>query len=82
MASGRVATWSRWFPFHPKVKVGALFEMPDKVVRQAVENDAHVIGRGAKDPGHKTLLPVRIPTNVTADSAHRDRSPALSATGV
>nr|VFK17768.1 MAG: Branched-chain amino acid transport system / permease component [Candidatus Kentron sp. LPFa] len=25
---------------------------------------------------------VRIPTNVTADSAHRDRSPALSATGV
>ena len=26
--------------------------------------------------------PMRIPTNVTADSAHRDRSPALSATGV
>ena len=25
---------------------------------------------------------LRIPTNVTADSAHRDRSPALSATGV
>nr|VFK49986.1 MAG: hypothetical protein BECKSD772E_GA0070983_13092 [Candidatus Kentron sp. SD] len=25
---------------------------------------------------------VRIPTNVTADSAHRDRFPALSATGV
>nr|VFK20987.1 MAG: methylmalonyl-CoA mutase C-terminal domain-containing protein [Candidatus Kentron sp. LPFa]VFK33742.1 MAG: methylmalonyl-CoA mutase C-terminal domain-containing protein [Candidatus Kentron sp. LPFa] len=56
MASGRVANWGRWFPFRSKVKVGTLFEMPDKVARQAVENDAHVIGRGAKDPGHKTLL--------------------------
>nr|VFK13896.1 MAG: methylmalonyl-CoA mutase C-terminal domain-containing protein [Candidatus Kentron sp. LPFa] len=57
MASGRVAIWSRWFPFRSKVKVGTLFEMPDKVARQAIENDAHVIGRGAKDPGHKSLLP-------------------------
>nr|VFK44158.1 MAG: Cupin superfamily (DUF985) [Candidatus Kentron sp. SD]VFK49546.1 MAG: Cupin superfamily (DUF985) [Candidatus Kentron sp. SD] len=32
--------------------------------------------------GDPILYLMRIPTNVTADSAHRDRSPALSATGV
>nr|VFJ61072.1 MAG: methylmalonyl-CoA mutase [Candidatus Kentron sp. FW] len=39
------------------VDIGALFRMPGEVAKQAVENDAHVIGISTKDPGHKTLLP-------------------------
>nr|VFK23031.1 MAG: methylmalonyl-CoA mutase C-terminal domain-containing protein [Candidatus Kentron sp. LFY] len=43
--------WLRW------ADIGALFQTPGEVAKQAVENDAHVIGTGAKDPGHATLLP-------------------------
>nr|VFJ61704.1 MAG: methylmalonyl-CoA mutase [Candidatus Kentron sp. FW] len=39
------------------VDIGALFWMPGEVAKQAVENDAHVIGMSTKDPGHSTLLP-------------------------
>ncbi|VFM95806.1 MAG: methylmalonyl-CoA mutase [Candidatus Kentron sp. G] len=39
------------------VDIGALFQTPGEVARQTVENDAHLIGTGAKDPGHATLLP-------------------------
>nr|VFJ61070.1 MAG: methylmalonyl-CoA mutase [Candidatus Kentron sp. FW] len=37
--------------------IDALFRMPGEVAKQAVENDAHVIGMSTKDPGHSTLLP-------------------------
>nr|VFJ64496.1 MAG: methylmalonyl-CoA mutase C-terminal domain-containing protein [Candidatus Kentron sp. DK] len=35
----------------------AMFRTLSEMARQAVENDAHVIGMSTKDPGHKTLLP-------------------------
>jgi methylmalonyl-CoA mutase len=38
------------------VDVGPLFQTPEEVVRQAVENDAHVIGVSSQAAGHKTLV--------------------------
>nr|VFJ99398.1 MAG: methylmalonyl-CoA mutase C-terminal domain-containing protein [Candidatus Kentron sp. H]VFJ99731.1 MAG: methylmalonyl-CoA mutase C-terminal domain-containing protein [Candidatus Kentron sp. H]VFK04010.1 MAG: methylmalonyl-CoA mutase C-terminal domain-containing protein [Candidatus Kentron sp. H] len=43
--------WLRW------ADIGALFQTPGEVARQAVENDAHVVGMSTKDSGHATLLP-------------------------
>nr|VFK12790.1 MAG: methylmalonyl-CoA mutase C-terminal domain-containing protein [Candidatus Kentron sp. LPFa]VFK28904.1 MAG: methylmalonyl-CoA mutase C-terminal domain-containing protein [Candidatus Kentron sp. LPFa] len=37
--------------------IGALFQTPVEVAKQAVENDAHVIGMSTMTAGHKTLLP-------------------------
>ncbi|NJN48301.1 MAG: methylmalonyl-CoA mutase, partial [Candidatus Competibacteraceae bacterium] len=39
------------------VDIGALFQTPDEVARQAVENDVHVIGISSLAAGHKTLVP-------------------------
>nr|VFK60376.1 MAG: heterodimeric methylmalonyl-CoA mutase large subunit precursor [Candidatus Kentron sp. UNK]VFK69230.1 MAG: heterodimeric methylmalonyl-CoA mutase large subunit precursor [Candidatus Kentron sp. UNK] len=39
------------------VDIGALFQTPGEVAKQAVENDAHVIGMSTMTAGHKTLLP-------------------------
>ena len=39
------------------VDIGALFQTPDEVARQAVENDVHVIGVSSLAAGHKTLVP-------------------------
>ena len=39
------------------VDVGTLFQTPDEVARQAVENDVHVIGISTQSGGHKTLVP-------------------------
>jgi methylmalonyl-CoA mutase len=39
------------------VDIGALFQTPEEVARQAVENDVHVIGMSSLAAGHKTLLP-------------------------
>ncbi|MCP5420646.1 MAG: methylmalonyl-CoA mutase [Gammaproteobacteria bacterium] len=39
------------------VDIGALFQTPDEVARQAVENDVHVIGVSSLAAGHKTLMP-------------------------
>nr|VFK16097.1 MAG: methylmalonyl-CoA mutase C-terminal domain-containing protein [Candidatus Kentron sp. LPFa]VFK31822.1 MAG: methylmalonyl-CoA mutase C-terminal domain-containing protein [Candidatus Kentron sp. LPFa] len=36
---------------------------PGEVARQAVENDAHIIGMSTKDPGQKTLLPELVKEN-------------------
>nr|VFJ77901.1 MAG: hypothetical protein BECKFW1821C_GA0114237_11481 [Candidatus Kentron sp. FW] len=36
---------------------------------------------GVETPPSSRTTMVRIPTNVTGDSGHRDRSPDLSATG-
>ncbi|MBF0289150.1 MAG: methylmalonyl-CoA mutase [SAR324 cluster bacterium] len=38
------------------VDIGPLFQTPDEVARQAVENDVHVIGVSSQAAGHKTLV--------------------------
>src|SRR5262249_32798169 len=39
------------------VDVGTLFQTPEEVGRQAIENDVHVIGVSTQSGGHKTLVP-------------------------
>jgi len=46
--------------FDVDVDVGTLFQTPEEVARQAVENDVHVIGISTQSGGHKTLVPALI----------------------
>jgi methylmalonyl-CoA mutase len=39
------------------VDVGTLFQTPEEVARQAIENDVHVVGVSTQSGGHKTLVP-------------------------
>ncbi|RDY61084.1 methylmalonyl-CoA mutase [Flagellimonas nanhaiensis] len=39
------------------VDIGALFQTPSEVAKQAVENDVHVLGISSLAGGHKTLVP-------------------------
>ncbi|MCY4525276.1 MAG: cobalamin-dependent protein, partial [Anaerolineaceae bacterium] len=39
------------------VDVGPLFQLPEEVARQAVENDVHIVGISSLAGGHRTLLP-------------------------
>ncbi|MYB35612.1 MAG: methylmalonyl-CoA mutase, partial [Gammaproteobacteria bacterium] len=39
------------------VDIGPLFQTPDEAVRQAIENDVHVIGISSQAAGHSTLVP-------------------------
>ncbi len=39
------------------IDVGPLFQTPEEVARDAVENDVHAIGMSSLAAGHKTLLP-------------------------
>lgn len=39
------------------VDIGPLFQTPEEVARQAVENDVHVVGISSQAAGHKTLVP-------------------------
>jgi methylmalonyl-CoA mutase len=39
------------------VDIGPLFQTPEEVVRDAIENDVHVIGISSQAAGHKTLVP-------------------------
>jgi len=39
------------------VDIGPLFQTPEEVARQAVENDVHIIGISSLAAGHKTLIP-------------------------
>ena len=39
------------------VDIGPLFQTPEEVARQAIENDVHVVGISSLAAGHKTLLP-------------------------
>lgn len=39
------------------VDIGPLFQMPEEVARQAVENDVHIVGVSSLAAGHKTLVP-------------------------
>lgn len=40
-----------------EVDIGALFQTPAEVVRQAVDNDVHMVGISTQAGGHKTLVP-------------------------
>ena len=39
------------------VDVGPLFQTPAEAVRQAAENDVHILGISSLAAGHKTLVP-------------------------
>ncbi|MCH7789291.1 MAG: cobalamin-dependent protein [Acidobacteria bacterium] len=39
------------------VDIGPLFQTPEEVARQAVENDVHVVGASSLAAGHLTLVP-------------------------
>ncbi|MCP4124942.1 MAG: methylmalonyl-CoA mutase [Bacteroidetes bacterium] len=39
------------------VDIGPLFQTPDEVAMQAIENDVHVVGVSSLAAGHKTLIP-------------------------
>jgi methylmalonyl-CoA mutase len=39
------------------IDVGPLFQTPEEVARDAIENDVHVIGVSSQAAGHKTLVP-------------------------
>jgi len=39
------------------VDVGPLFSTPKEVLRQAIDNDVHIIGISSQAGGHKTLVP-------------------------
>ena len=38
------------------VDIAPLFQTPEEVVKQAIENDVHVIGVSSQAAGHKTLI--------------------------
>ncbi len=40
-----------------EVDIGALFQTPAEVVRQAVDNDVHLVGISTQAGGHRTLVP-------------------------
>ncbi len=42
------------------VDIGPLFQTPEEVAKQAVENDVHIIGVSTQAAGHKTLVPTLI----------------------
>ena len=39
------------------VDIGPLFQTPKEAVKQAVENDVHILGLSSLAAGHKTLIP-------------------------
>jgi methylmalonyl-CoA mutase len=39
------------------VDIGPLFQTPEEAVREAIENDVHVVGISSQAAGHKTLVP-------------------------
>jgi methylmalonyl-CoA mutase len=42
------------------VDIGPLFQTPEEAAREAVENDAHIVGVSSQAAGHKTLVPALI----------------------
>ena len=49
--------------------IGPLFQTPEEVARQAIENDVHIVGISSLAGGHKTLLP-----QIVEELARQDRS--------
>ncbi len=54
------------------VDIGPLFQMPQEVAQQAVENDVHIVGISSLAGGHKTLLP-----QLTAELAAMGRADVM-----
>ncbi|WP_299490070.1 methylmalonyl-CoA mutase [uncultured Gordonia sp.] len=48
------------------VDIGPLFQTPEEVAKQAIENDVHVVGISSLAGGHKTLIPQLIAALKTA----------------
>ena len=48
------------------VDIGPLFQTPEEVAKQAIENDVHVIGVSSQAGAHKTLVPALIAALKTA----------------
>ncbi|MFZ5999797.1 MAG: methylmalonyl-CoA mutase [Bacteroidota bacterium] len=42
------------------VDIGPLFQTPEEVAMQAIENDVHVVGASSLAAGHKTLVPALV----------------------
>lgn len=42
------------------VDIGPLFQTPEEVAKQAIENDVHIVGASSLAAGHKTLVPALI----------------------
>jgi methylmalonyl-CoA mutase len=51
------------------VDIGPLFQTPEEAVREAIENDVHVIGISSQAAGHKTLVPQVIEGLKAADAS-------------
>ena len=51
------------------VDIGPLFQTPEEVARQAIENDVHVVGVSSQAAGHKTLAPLLIDALKAQDGA-------------
>ncbi len=58
------------------VDIAPLFQTPAEVAKQAVENDAHVIGVNSLAAGHKTLLP-----QLMAELGKRERADMMVVVG-
>ena len=60
------------------VDVGTLFQTPEEVARQAVENDVHVVGISTQSGGHKTLVPQLIKELAAARRRATSSSPSAA----
>lgn len=52
------------------VDIGPLFQTPQEVAKQAIENDVHIVGASSLAGGHKTLIPELIRELKKQDSGH------------
>jgi len=52
------------------VDIGPLFQTPDEVAKQAMENDVHILGISSLAAGHKTLIPDVIAELKKMDCGH------------
>lgn len=59
-----------------EVEIGPLFSTPEEVARQALDEDAHVVGVSSLAAGHKTLVP-----RIVAELKKRDREDIMVVAG-
>nr|ADI18230.1 methylmalonyl-CoA mutase, N-terminal domain/subunit [uncultured gamma proteobacterium HF0200_40H22] len=52
------------------VDIGPLFQTPEEVVQQALDNDVHVIGVSSQAAGHSTLVPKVLETLLEREAGH------------
>jgi methylmalonyl-CoA mutase len=58
------------------VDIGPLFQTPEEVAKQAIENDVHIVGASSLAAGHKTLVP-----SLVAELAKQGREDILVVAG-